>query len=183
MDKSSFRKLFKELYSVAPDKWNTILEKSGKTNFSKSAKPNISDSNSMGSKAFQNLMNIDYKHFQDFSRKQNADVNRPKSIRLNGQTINQFRKSEEEKPEKPNVEYTDSSAVRSFQITDNKDGSKDVTIQFTSGPKQYLYPEVAANVADGLYAAPSKGTYVQKVLSEYSDYSNPKVQQKIKAGD
>ena len=65
-------------------------------------------------------------------------------------------------------------------MKDNNDGTKDVSITFKGGGKDYLYPDVPTNVANGLYAAPSKGSYVSDVISHYSDYSNPKVQAKIR---
>ena len=183
LDKSSFQKLFKEMYSINPAKWNSILEASGKTNFSKKAKPKKIDRQTMGSQAFDKLMHIDYQKFQDFGKKQDAQVNKPKSIRVNNQTLGQLRKNNQ-RNSNANVEYVDSEAVNNFNVKDNHDGTKDVTVVFQGGNgKGYLYPDVPANVANGMYAAPSKGGYVYNVLSQYSDYSNPKVQQKIRSGN
>ena len=189
LDKSSFQKLFREMYSVNPDKWNEILTKTGKTMFSKKGtttrgNPRKIDRQTMGSKAFDKLMHIDYQKFQDFGKKQDAQVNRPKSIRVNNQTLGQLRMTNQRNTGAKNVEYVDSAAVNNFNVKDNHDGTKDVSIVFQGGDgKEYLYPDVPANVANGLYAAPSKGGFVQNVLSRYSDYNNPKVQQKIREGN
>ncbi len=171
------------MYSINPQKWNKILQASGKTSFSKTAKPNKIDRQSMGSNAFNRLMNIDYQHFDKFGKKQDATVNRPKSIRINGATLQNTRDTNQ-RNKNAKVEYVDSSAVNNFNVKDNQDGTKDVTVQFQGGDgKSYLYPDVPANVANGMYAAPSKGSYVHNVLSHYSDISNPKVQQKIREGN
>lgn len=182
MDRSSFQKLFKEMYSANPATWNKILQASGKTKFSNGTTPRKQNmKKGMGNAAFDKLMHADFRSFQDFGKKQDATVNRPKSIRLNNQTLGQFQKS---KAKKVDTEYVDSEAVNNFNIKDNQDGTKDVTIVFQGGDgKGYLYPDVPANVANGMYAAPSKGGYVHNVLSHYSDISNPKVQQKIRSGN
>lgn len=188
MDRSSFQKIFKELYTVNPSLWNNILEKSGKTVYSKKGtttrnNPRKVDRQSMSTKAFDSLMNIDYNKFNDFSRKSDAQINKPKSIRVNGDTLGKLRTENQRNKNAEDVSYVDSSAVDSFNIKDNNDGTKDVTVKFTSGNKNYLYPNVPTNVANGMYAAPSKGTYMQEVLSNYSDYSNPKVQERIRSGE
>lgn len=173
------------MYQMNPAQWNTILEKSGKTNFSKKPKKQGSkiDRQSMASKAFESLMHADYRKFQDFGKKQDATVNRPKSIRVNNQTLGQMRNTNQRNSD-AKTEYVDSEAVNNFNVKDNHDGTKDVTVVFQGGNgKGYLYPDVPANVANGFYAAPSKGAFVQNVLSNYSDISNPKVQQKIRAGN
>ena len=190
MDRSSFQKLFRELYTINPSLWTDILEKSGKTVYSKkgtatNGKPRKVDRQSMTTKAFDSLMNIDYDKFDSLSRKSEAQVNKPKAIRVNGDTLGQLRKKEQ-KDENINahdVSYVDSAAVDFFNIKDNGDGTKDVTVKFTTGDTEYLYPDVPANVANGMYAAPSKGAYMNNVVSEYSDYSNPKVQAKIRSGE
>ena len=188
LDKSSFQKLFKEMYQINPAQWNTILEKSGKTNFSKKGtttrgNPRKIDRQSIGSKAFDALMHADYRKFQDFGNKQDATVNRPKSIRVNNQTLGQMRNTNQRNAN-AETKYVDSEAVNNFNVKDNHDGTKDVTVVFQNGNgKGYLYPDVPANVANGFYAAPSKGAFVQNVLSNYSDISNPKVQAKIREGN
>lgn len=184
MDKSSFQKLFKEMYSVNPAQWNNLLTRAGKTVYSaKPKKPNSKvNRQTIGSKAFDKLMHIDYKNFQDFGKKQSATVNRPKSIRINDMTLPEMRRTNM-RNSNATASYTDSSAVESFKIDDAGNGKKDVTIQFVGGNKEYLYPNVPNNVANGLYVAPSKGSYVGNVISRYSDYSDPKVQQKIREGE
>jgi len=174
MDRSSFQKIFRELYSVNPSLWNTILEKSGKTKYSKKGD---NTKKAVESKGFSNLMNADYNKFTKFSKKANAQVDKPKSIRVDGSTL-----SKADTKNTKDISYVDSSAIDSFNIKDNGDGTKDVSITFNGGGKDYLYPDVPANVANGMYAAPSKGTYVDSVISKYSDYSNPKVQEKIRSG-
>lgn len=188
LDRSSFQKLFRELYTVNPSLWDSILEKSGRTVYSKKGtttrgKTRKIDRQSMNTKAFDSLMNIDYNKFHDFSRKSEAQINRPKSIRVNGDTLGKLRTENQRNKNVQDVSYVDSSAVDSFNIKDNGDGTKDVTVKFTSGNKEYLYPDVPSNVANGMYAAPSKGSYMQNVIKKYSDYSNPKVQAQIRQGN
>lgn len=183
MDRSSFQKLFKEMYQVNPQKWNELLTKAGKTTYS--AKPKHPNSKinrqSMGSRAFDKLMNIDYNTFKDFGKKSESEVHRPKSIRINDMTLNKMRNTNM-RNSNADTTFVDSSAIQNFKIQDAGNGKKDVTIQFNNNDKEYLYPDVPANVANGLYAAPSKGSYVGDVISRYSDYSNPKVQEKIREG-
>lgn len=180
-DKSSFAKLFKELYGQNPDKWNRLLE-ANKTKYSEAPKPTKQNRQVMSSEAFGKLLRINQKQFDDFSRKADAQVNKPKSIRINGETLGQNRRTNQ-RNKNADTSFVDSEAISSFNIKDNNDGTKDVTIKYTSGNKEYLYPDVPANVANGMYAAPSKGSYAQDVIKQYSDYSNPKVQEKIREGN
>lgn len=187
IDRSSFQKLFKELYTVNPSLWDSILEKSGRTVYSKKGtttkgRPRKVDRQSMSTRAFDSLMNIDYNKFQEFSRKSEAQINRPKSIRVNGDTLGKLRTENQRNKNAQDVSYVDSSAVDSFRISDNGDGTKDVSVKFTSGNKEYIFPNVPSNVANGMYAAPSKGSYMQNVIKKYSDYSSPKVQAKLRQG-
>lgn len=176
MDNQDFKKLFKELYGQNPDKWNKLLQ-AHKTTYSAKTKPTNQNRQVMTSDAFSKLLKINQTQFKDFGKKQDATVNKPKSIRINGNTLGQTRK---ENKKGTKTTYVDSSAIDSFNLKDNNDGTKDVNITFKGGNKEYLYPDVPVNVANGLYAAPSKGSYVENVISEYSDYSNPKVLEKIR---
>lgn len=181
MDNSSFKKLFRELYGANPDKWNKLLQ-ANKTTYSDTPSPTKQNRSVITSEAFGKLLRINQKQFDDFGKKRDASVSKPKSIRINGQTLEQNRK-ENQRNKNAETTFTDSSAVDSFSISDNNDGTKDVTIQFNNNNKHYLYPDVPANVANGLYAAPSKGSYVGRVISNYSDINNPKVQEKIRNGE
>lgn len=181
MDNSSFKKLFKELYGANPDKWNKLLQ-ANKTTYSDTPSPTKQNRQVMSSDAFSKLLKINQKQFDDFGKKRDASVSKPKSIRINGQTLEQNRK-DNQRNKNAETTFVDSSAVNNFNISDNQDGTKDVTIRFNNNNKSYLYPYVPANVANGLYAAPSKGSYVGRVISNYSDYENPKVQEKIRAGE
>lgn len=176
MNKSSFQKLFKEMYSVNPEKWNTLLTKAGKTVYSTKSKPKKIDRQTMGSAAFDKLMHIDYKTFDSMNKKQNQEINKPKSIRVNNQTLGQLRKNNQRNANAKNVEFVDSSAIESFKYDPEK---KNLDIKFANGNKEYRYPKVPKNVADGLHAAPSKGAYVQKVVDGYSNINDPEVQKKI----
>lgn len=184
MDKSSFQKLFKEMYQVNPNKWNELLAKAGKTTFSAKEKPNKINRQSMGSNAFQKLMNIDYSKFKDQGNKQQQEVIRPKSVRINGMTLPQIR-SQNNRNANAETSFVDSSAVESIRAQPRGDGSdnKDVIIQFVGGEHPYMYPNVSKNVLNGLYAAPSKGAFVNKVLSRFSDVSDPHVQKFIREGN
>lgn len=181
MDNSDFKKLFKELYGANPDKWNRLLQ-ANKTTYSDTPSPTKQNRQVMSSDAFSKLLKINQKQFDGFGKKRDASVSKPKSIRINGQTLEQNRK-DNQRNKNAETTFTDSSAVNNFNIKDNQDGTKDVTIQFNNNNKHYLYPDVPANVANGLYAAPSKGSYVGRVISNYSDINNPKVQEKIRNGE
>jgi len=180
MKQEEFRKLFKNLYIANPDKWNRVLQ--AKKNYSGTRQSeNVYGKQNrqvISSEAFGKLLRINQKQFEDFSKKQNATVNRPKSIRINNETLAQNRRTDQ-RNRNAETSFVDSSAIDSFNMKDNNDGTKDVSIIFKGGGKDYLYPDVPTNVANGLYAAPSKGSYVSDVISRYSDYSNPKVQAKI----
>lgn len=181
MDNSSFKKLFKELYGQDPYKWNKLLQ-AHKTKYSETPRPTKQNRQAMTSEAFGKLLKINRHQFEDFGKKQNATVNTPKSVRINNETLGKNRRTNQ-RNKNANVTIVDSAAVDTFSMKNNNDGTKDVTIKFTSGNKEYLYPDVPTNVANGLYAAPSKGGYVQGVLGRYSNYSNPKVQAKIRQGE
>ena len=180
MNNQDFKKLFRELYGQDPDKWNKLLQ-AHKTKYSETPRPTKQNRQVMTSEAFSKLLKINQRQFDDFGKKQDATVNKPKSIRINDETLGQNRRTNQ-RNKNANVTIADSSAVDTFSMKDNNDGTKDVTIKFNGGKKEYLYPDVPTNVANGLYAAPSKGGYVQGVLDHYSDYSNPKVQAKIREG-
>lgn len=180
LDRSSFQKLAKELYRANPDTWNNILTKSGKTVYSQGKDNNKKQTRQVfNSKAYGNLMKKYYDTFQKFGNKKDQHVQKPKSIRINNETITQNR-AKNQRNTNAETSYVDSSAVESFRYDPAK---KNLTIQFTSGPKEYLYPEVPQNVVNGLYAAPSKGIYVDRVISQYSDIKHPEVQKKIRQGD
>ena len=182
MKQEEFRKLFKNLYTANPDKWNRVLQAKKNYSGSKQSENVYGKQNRqvISSEAFGKLLRINQKQFEDFGKKQDATVNRPKSIRINNETLAQNRRTNQ-RNKNAEATFVDSSAVASFNMKDNHDGTKDVSIVFQGGDgKDYLYPDVPNNVANGLYAAPSKGSYVADVISNYSDYSNPKVQAKIR---
>lgn len=183
MDRSSFQKLFKEMYGMNPKMWNDVLTKSGKTIYS--VKPAATEQNkeTMSSKAFNKLMNIDYDKFKEFGKKQDAKVDRPKSIRIDNQTLQQARNNIVNSSSDPNnVEFVDSSAVEAFEVVPRDAKTKDVIINFKGGDHGYMYPSVPNNVANGLYAAPSKGSYVSQVIDQYSNINDPHVQEYIANG-
>lgn len=178
MNNQDFKKLFKELYGQDPYKWNKLLQ-AHKTKYSETPRPTKQNRQAMTSEAFGKLLKINQHQFDDFGKKQNATINKPKSVRINDETLGKNRRTNQRNAN-ANLTIVDSSAVDSFNMKDNHDGTKDVSITFKGGGKDYLYPDVPTNVANGLYAAPSKGSYVSDVISHYSDYSNPKVQAKIR---
>lgn len=184
MKQEEFRKLFKNLYTANPAKWNKVLEARKNYKGTKQSDNVYGKQNRqvMTSDAFGKLLRINQNQFEKFGKKSDATINRPKSIRINNETLSQNR-SQNQRNKNAETTFVDSSAVQSFNLKDNKDGTKDVSIQFVGGDKDYLYPDVPVNVANGLYAAPSKGSYVGEVISRYSDYSNPKVQKKIREGN
>lgn len=184
MKQEEFRKLFKNLYTANPTKWDKVLQAKKNYSGTKQSENVYGKQNrqAISSEAFDKLVRLNQKQFEDFGKKQNAKVNKPQSIRINNETLGQ-NKSTNQRNANANTTFVDSSAVDNFSMKNNNDGTKDVTIKFTSGNKEYLYPDVPANVANGLYAAPSKGSYVENVISGYSDITNPKVQQKIREGN
>lgn len=183
MKKEEFGKLFKNMYTANPKQWDKVLEAKRNYSGSKKSEKNYSKQNrqAMTQESFKKLLRLDYDQFQDFSRKADTTVNKPKSIRINGETL-QKNKDTNQRNKNADTSFVDSSAVDSFSMKDNGDGTKDVTIVYTSGNKDYLYPDVPKNIANAFYAAPSKGSFAYRVISNYSDYSNPKVQQKIREG-
>lgn len=184
MRQEEFRKLFKNLYTANPTKWNKVLDAKKNYKGTKQSDNVYGKQNRqvISSDAFSKLLKINQNQFEKFGNKQDATVERPKSIRINNETLTQNR-SENQRNRNAETTFVDSTAVDSFNIKNNNDGTKDVNIRFVGGNKEYLYPDVPNNVADGLYAAPSKGTYVGDVISRYSDYTNPKVQKKIREGN
>jgi hypothetical protein len=181
MKKEEFSKLFREMYEINPKQWDSVLTAAGKTVFSKK-EYHPSNANTIGNKAYKKLLGIDYNKFKKDGNKQSSTWNKPQSVRLNGETLQKFR-DKYDNISNPVVSNVDSSAVAKFRIDDLGNGNKDVTIQYTDSPKEYLYPDVPANVADGMFSAPSKGSYAYRVISNYSDYSNPRVQEKIRSGE
>lgn len=176
MKKEEFAKLFKRLYSSNPEQWNKVLE-AKRSNTT----PTKQNRQAMTQDAFKSLLKRDYTQFQNFSKKADATVNKPKSIRINDQTLQQNRDTNQRNKD-ADTSFVDSSAVDSFTLNDNGDGTKDVTIVYNGSNKEYLYPDVPKNIANAFYAAPSKGSFAHNVISRFSDYSNPKVQKKIREG-
>lgn len=181
MDKSSFQKLFKELYGMNPTKWNTVLEKS-KTKFSETPKPSKQNRQAMTQDAFKSLLKQDYKTFQSFGKKADATVNKPKSVRINDETLQQ-NKNTNQRNTNAEISSVDSTAVDSFRVVSRDNKTKDVIINFVGGTHGYMYPSVPNNVAVGLYAAPSKGSYVRNVIDKYSNIDDPHVQEYIASGN
>lgn len=177
MKKEEFSKLFKRLYSSNPQAWNKVLE-SKRANTA----PTKQNRQAMTQEAFKSLLKRDYNQFQDFSRKADATVNKPKSIRINGETL-QKNKNTNQRNKNAETSYVDSSAVDSFEVHSRDGKTKDVVINFVGGEHGYMYPSVPNNVANGLYAAPSKGSYVNKVLERYSNINDPHVQEYIASGN
>lgn len=169
------------MYQVNPNKWNELLTKAGRTTFSAKGKPSKINRQSMGSNAFQKLMNIDYSKFKDQGNKQQQEVVRPKSVRINGMTLSQTR-NQNNRNANAETSFVDSSAVEAFEVLPRDAKTKDVIINFKGGDHGYMYPSVPNNVVNGLYAAPSKGSYVNQVIDQYSDVNDPHVQEYIANG-
>ena len=78
------------------------------------------------------------------------------------------------------VAQVDSSAVDKINYNPE---TKDLNVTYAGNPKEYLYPNVPKKVVQAFLMSPSKGAFANKVISRYSDYSNPRVQQKIREGN
>lgn len=63
------------------------------------------------------------------------------------------------------VHYFTSTAIRAAKYNVS---SRVLSIQFTSGSEFYSYPGVPQQIFDGLLAAPSKGTYFDQYIRQYS---------------
>jgi hypothetical protein len=77
------------------------------------------------------------------------------------------------------VTQVDSSAVDKINYNPE---TKDLTVVYVNEPKEYLYPNVPKKVVQAFMMSPSKGAFANKVISRYSDYSNPRVQAKMRNG-
>lgn len=136
-------------------------------------------------KTFDKLVNTDFESIRQANKAikkgKTIQLNKPQSQRYNGMTMGQYQKQPAPGDrEKVETHTTDSSAVQSIEY-DPKKGNLDVT--FVGGDKEYRYPEVPKEVAESFMRAPSKGQFVDEVLSRYSDIGHPEVQKKIREGN
>ena len=91
MKQEEFRKLFKNLYTANPTKWNKVLQAKKNYSGTKQSENVYGKQNrqAISSEAFGKLVRLNQKQFEDFGKKQNAKVNKPQSIRINNETLGQ----------------------------------------------------------------------------------------------
>ena len=182
MDKAELRKLFMNMYSGNTNAWGAISKRfkrediQGKKKLKREAESFPS---------FSKLIQSNIKAVQSNQNKQDWNISKPQSIRINQQTFGQMQRDAGGNRKANDVAQVDSSAVESIQAKPRGDGSdkKDVVVQFVGGGHPYMYPSVDKRVVQSFLMSPSKGAFVNKVLSRYSDVSDPHVQKFIREGN
>ena len=177
MDKAELRKLFMNMYSGNTNAWGAISKRFKREDL-QGKKKLKRESESFPS--FSKLIQSNIKAVQSNQNKQDWNVSKPKSIRINQQTFGQMQRDAGGNRKANEVSQVDSSAVESIHYNPDK-GNLDV--RFVGNPKEYRYPSVPKKVVQAFLMSPSKGSYMNKVISKYADYSNPEVQKKIREGN
>ena len=175
MESGELKKLFYNMYASKPNAWNAISKRFAREDLSGKKREKRE---AMEFPAFDKLIRANQKAYETSKNKKEQIYNNPKSIRINDRTLGQVdkQKATYEKPRE--VKFVDSEAVKDFKYDKN---NKLLEVSFQGGDKSYAYPNVPQKVVDAFYAAPSKGTFVNQVISNYSDYNNPLVQKKMKS--
>lgn len=130
--------------------------------------------------AFDSLIKVSERTVKQNQNKQDWNVSKPQSIRINQKTFGQMEKLKGGNRKANQVAQVDSSAVDKINYNPE---TKDLNVTYAGNPKEYLYPNVPKKVVQAFLMSPSKGAFANKVISRYSDYSNPRVQQKIREGN
>lgn len=176
MDRAELRKLFMNLYSGNTNAWGSISkcfkreDLQGKKKLKREAE---------NFPSFSKLIQSNIKAVQSNQNKQDWNVSKPKSIRVNNQTFGQMQKDKGGNRKANEVAQVDSSAVDKINYNPE---TKDLNVTYAGSSKEYLYPDVPKKVVQAFLMSPSKGTFANKVISQYSDYSNPRVQASMRNG-
>ena len=174
MDKAELRKLFTNLYRGNTNAWGAISKRFKREDL-QGKKKLKRESESFP--AFGKLIQSNIKAVQSNQNKQDWNISKPQSIRINQQTFGQMQKDKGGNRKANDVAQVDSSAVESIHYDPDKEN---LDVRFVGNPKEYRYPNVPKKVVQAFMMAPSKGSYMEKVISKYSDYNNPEVQKKIR---
>lgn len=177
MDRAELRKLFMNMYSGNTNAWGAISKRFKREDL-QGKKKLKRESESFP--AFDSLIKASEKTVKQNQNKQDWNVSKPQSIRINQKTFGQMEKLKGGNRTPETVRHVNSAAVDSINYNPE---TKDLTVVYTDSPKEYLYPEVPKRVVQAFMMAPSKGAFANKVISKYSDYSNPRVQEKIREGN
>ena len=177
MDKAELRKLFMNMYSGNTNAWGAISKRFKREDL-QGKKKLKRESESFP--AFSKLIQSNIKAVQSNQNKQDWNVSKPQSIRINQQTFGQMQRDTGGNRKANQVAQVNSSAVDKINYNPE---TKDLNVTYAGNPKEYLYPNVPKKVVQAFMMAPSKGAFANKVISQYSDYSNPRVQEKIREGN
>ena len=177
MDKAELRKLFMNMHSGNTNAWGAISKRFKREDL-QGKKKLKRESESFPS--FSKLIQSNIKAVQSNQNKKDWNVSKPQSIRINQQTFGQMQRDAGGNRKANEVAQVDSSAVDKINYDPE---TKDLNVTYAGNPKEYLYPEVPKRVVQAFLMSPSKGAFADKVISQYSDYSNPRVQEKIRNGN
>lgn len=177
MDKAELRKLFTNLYRGNTNAWGAISKRFKREDL-QGKKKLKRESESFP--AFGKLIQSNIKAVQSNQNKQDWNISKPQSIRINQQTFGQMQKDKGGNRKANEVTSVNSSAVDKINYNPE---TKDLNVTYAGNPKEYLYPNVPKKVVQAFMMSPSKGAFANKVISQYSDYSNPRVQAKMRNGN
>lgn len=177
MDRAELRKLFMNMYSGNTNAWGAISKRFKREDI-QGKKKLKRESESFP--AFGKLIQSNIKAVQSNQNKQDWNISKPQSIRVNNQTFGQMQRDKGGNRKANQVAQVNSSAVDKINYNPE---TKDLNVTYAGSSKEYLYPDVPKKVVQAFMMSPSKGAFANKVISKYSDYSNPRVQQKIREGN
>lgn len=167
MDKAIFSNFLKGLHSKNKNAWNAVLNHFPKAKSASIGSFSIPQMKSLRTVSYDDIMP---KYTQEeLTKAKNKDISIGVSPDLD--------KSQSA------LQVTDSSAVQSVDVQPRGKGTSDVSVTFTNGEHPYLYPKVPEKVVQAFINAPSKGSFVNSILSRYSDYKDPHVQEFIREGN
>lgn len=159
MDRAIFSNFLKGLHSNNKNAWNAIRNRFQKAKSASIGSFSIPQMKSLRTVSYDDIMP---KYTQEeLTKAKNKDISIGVSPDLD--------KSQSA------LQVTNSSAVQSIDVEPRGKGTSDVYVTFTNGEHSYLYPKVPEKVVQAFINAPSKGQFVNAVLSRYSDYSDPHV--------
>lgn len=162
MDKATFSNLLKGLHSNNKNAWNAI-----RNHFTKITKAKSASIGSFSIPQVKSLRTVSYDDImprytpEELTRAKNEDISIGISPDLD--------KSQSA------LQVANSSAVQSIDVQPRGKGTSDVSVTFVNGDHDYLYPNVPEKVVQAFVNAPSKGMFVNSVLSRYADYNDPHV--------
>lgn len=167
MDRATFSNFLKGLHSNNKNAWNAI-----KNHFPKAKSASIG---SFSIPQMKSLRTVSYDDImprytqEELTKAKNKDI----SIGVNPD----LDKSQSA------LQVTNSSAVQSIDVQPRGKGTSDVSVTFVNSDHSYLYPKVPEKIVQAFVNAPSKGVFVNSVLSRYSDISDPHVQANMRNGN